>query len=133
MNTNPESSQQAQNKGETQARRARRQYSEEFKRELIDACGQPAANVSALARSHGIRPNQLRRWLQKARSAQRATHEAPKNARTQTSFVALAVKAQPTLAADIRMNLQSGATQVQIEWPISASSQCAQWLREVLA
>lgn len=133
MNTNPESSQQAEIKGETQSRRARRQYSEEFKRELIEACGQGVANVSALARSHGIRPNQLRRWLQKARSSLRTTPTAPKNAQTQTSFVAVSVKAQPAPPADIRMNLQSGATRLQIEWPISASSQCAQWLREVLA
>ncbi len=70
MNTNPESSQQAEIKGETQARSARRQYSEEFKSELINACAQAGANISAVARSHAIRPNQLRRWLKKARSTQ---------------------------------------------------------------
>jgi len=133
MNTNPEASQQTEIKGETQSRRARRQYSEEFKRELIKACGQPAANVSALARSHGIRPNQLRRWLQKARGNQRTALTAPKSAQPQTSFVAVSVKAEPAPPDDIRMNLQSGATHLQIVWPISASSQCAQWLREVLA
>lgn len=133
MTTNPEASQQTEIKGETQARRARRQYSEEFKRELIEACGRPAANVSALARSQGIRPNQLRRWLQKARGNQRTTHAAPKKPQTQTSFVAVSVKAETAPCADIRMNLQSGATRIQIEWPINASSQCAQWLREVLA
>lgn len=133
MNTNPESSQQAEIKGETQARSARRQYSEEFKSELINACAQSGANISAVARSHAIRPNQLRRWIKKARSTQGTPHALPTNAQPQINFVAVAVKADPVAQADIRMNLQSGATRVQIEWPIKASSQCAQWLREVLA
>jgi hypothetical protein len=36
---------------------------------------------------------------------------------------------QPTSA----LELQHGATTVRIHWPLQASSQCAQWLREVLA
>ena len=36
-------------------------------------------------------------------------------------------------STDIRIELQHGATTVQIRWPLQASGQCAQWLREVLA
>lgn len=133
MNPNPESSQQTEIKGQAPARRARHQYSEAFKAELLHACTQPGATASAVAHRHGIRPNQLRRWLQKAKDSQPTKKTTPQNAPTQTSFVAVAVKAPPVSMTDIRMNLQSGATRLQIEWPISASSQCAQWLREVLA
>ena len=135
MNQNPESSQQTEIKGQAPERRTRRQYSDAFKAELLHACTQPGATPSAVAHSHGIRPNQLRRWLQKAKTqaSQPTKKTIPQNTPTQTSFLAVAVKAPPVSTADIRMNLQSGATRLQIEWPISASSQCAQWLREVLA
>ena len=131
MNTNPEPNQP---EVQTQTRGTRRQYSETFKAELLQACTQPGANTSAVARSHGIRANQLRRWLQKAKgSFDTAKAGAPK-AQPQPSFVAVARKSEPAAQADIRMNLQSGATRIQIDWPLQASSQCAQWLlREVLA
>jgi transposase len=53
------------------------------------------------------------------------------------AFIPVKLESEPlrpaVLHADIRIELQHGATAVQIHWPISASSQCAQWLREVLA
>ena len=47
--------------------------------------------------------------------------------------VPVAPAAPAILQADIRIELQHCATTVHIHWPLSASSQCAQWLREVLA
>jgi hypothetical protein len=41
--------------------------------------------------------------------------------------------APPTQAPDIRIELQHTRGSMQIHWPMAASSQCAQWLREVLA
>jgi transposase len=35
--------------------------------------------------------------------------------------------------ADIRIEFQHARGAMQIHWPLAASSQCAQWLREVLA
>ena len=135
MNSNPtpERDQSISPDAQTPTLRARRQYSETFKAELLQACDQPGATVSAVARKHALRPNQLRRWRQKAKGNPPTKKVAPPHAPVQTSFVALAVGGQSMSAPDIRMNLQSGATRIQIEWPVSASSQCAQWLREVLA
>jgi hypothetical protein len=39
----------------------------------------------------------------------------------------------PVSQTDIRIELQHAKGAIQIHWPISAASQCAQWLREVLA
>lgn len=33
---------------------------------------------------------------------------------------------------DIRIEIQRGATTVNVTWPASAASDCAQWLRELL-
>ena len=36
------------------------------------------------------------------------------------------------VAADIRIELQRGATTVAVTWPASAASECAAWMRELL-
>ena len=47
-----------------QPRRTRRTHSEEFKRSLIEVCGEPGASVAGVAlASSGINANQLRRWM----------------------------------------------------------------------
>ena len=38
----------------------------------------------------------------------------------------------PVLQADIRIELQRGATAVTVTWPASAASECAAWMRELL-
>ena len=64
MNSNPtpERDQSISPDAQTPTLRVRRQYSETFKAELLQACDQPGATVSAVARKHALRPNQLRRW-----------------------------------------------------------------------
>jgi transposase len=47
----------------TPPRRTRRTHSEEFKRSLIDACGEPGVSVAGMALANGINANQLRRWM----------------------------------------------------------------------
>ena len=133
MNTNPQPSQSTSSDAHKQSSGARRQYSETFKAELLQACAQPGANVSAMARSHGIRANQVRRWLQKAKAGSHTGRTGTPNAQPKPGFVAVALQSSAPAQADIRMSLQSGDKHLQIQWPISASSQCAQWLREVLA
>lgn len=47
----------------TKPRRTRRTHSEEFKRSLIEACGEPGASVAGVALANGLNANQLRRWM----------------------------------------------------------------------
>ena len=49
-------------KQDTQPKPARRQYTEAFKRELVERCLQPGASVSGIALENGINANVLFRW-----------------------------------------------------------------------
>jgi len=43
--------------------KSRRAYAQQFKREVIAQCQMPGASVSAIALSHGINANVIRKWL----------------------------------------------------------------------
>ena len=43
--------------------RSRRTYAQQFKREVVAQCQVPGASVSAIALSHGINANVIRKWL----------------------------------------------------------------------
>jgi transposase len=47
---------------DTQAKPARRQYTEAFRRELVERCLQPGASVSGIALENGINANVVFRW-----------------------------------------------------------------------
>lgn len=46
--------------------RKRRTYSQQFKAEVVAQCLRPGASVSAIALSHGINANVIRKWLPSA-------------------------------------------------------------------
>ena len=50
-------------------KKTRRTYAAQFKREIVAQCLQTGASVSAIALSHGINANVIRKWLPKGRSA----------------------------------------------------------------
>jgi transposase len=54
----------------------RRQWSDAEKQAIIAEAAQPDANISAVARRHGIRPNLLFRWRRLAREDQERRNEA---------------------------------------------------------
>lgn len=45
------------------ARRRRRRHSEEFKRQVVEACMQPGVSVAAIALANGLNANYLRQWV----------------------------------------------------------------------
>ena len=112
--------------------RRRGRYSNDFKRQIIAACLAPGVSTAAIALSNGLNANLLRRWI---KDGQAATALAPVHGNPGFVPVRLepASPASNSLSDDIRIELQHGATTVHIHWPLQASSQCAQWLREVLA
>lgn len=124
-----------------QAGRRRGRYSDEFKRQVIAACLEPGVSTAAIALANRLNANLARRWV--AESAQRSDTQRSKTAttlapvHTNPAFIPVKFESVPpapvVLQADIRIELQHGATTVHIHWPLSASSQCAQWVREVLA
>jgi transposase len=56
--------------------RTRRTYSQQFKRDVASRCMAPGASVSAIALSHGINANVIRKWLP-ARSSPNALGMLP--------------------------------------------------------
>ena len=122
------------NAGVAIAGRQRRRHSEEFKAHVVAASRQPGVSMAAVAMANGINANLLRRWVcqsvavpQEALTVSAPTHASPE------TFVALALPAPVADAPpQIRIELQRGATSVKVNWPASAASECAAWMRELL-
>ena len=123
------------------ASRPRGRYSPEFKHQIVAACLEPAVSTAAIALANGLNANMVRRWV-----VESARHNALDGEQHSTAlesvdphgaFIPIQLTpVRPTPVApptDIRIELQHGTTGINIHWPIAASSQCAQWLREVLA
>jgi len=123
------------------AGRRRGRYSLEFKRQVVAACLEPAVSTAAIALANGLNANMVRRWV--VESARHNELDAPvhstalASAHPHGAFIPIKFDPVPPISvappADIRIELQHGTTGINIHWPMSASSQCAQWLREVLA
>ena len=113
-------------------------YSDDFKRQVVAACHEPGVSTAAIAMANALNANMLRRWVVQASQrgncelANRTTPAASDGNTPDFVPVQLAPVPKPQ-AADIRIELQYARTNIQIHWPMSASNQCAQWLREVLA
>ena len=121
-----------------QAGRRRGRYSDEFKSQVIAACLAPGVSTAAIALANGLNANMLRRWVvesSQGRNSQLSTiAKPPLTALANSDFIPVKFDPSPSAqVADIRIELQHANTAIQIHWPMAASSQCAQWLREVLA
>lgn len=120
------------------AGRRHARYSDDFKRQVVAACFEPGVSKAAIALANGLNANMLRRWV--VESARRSDCQLANVTRpmvpdcNKPDFVPVQLAPVPKpQAADIRIELQHARTTIQIHWPMSASNQCAQWLREVLA
>jgi transposase len=116
------------------AGRRRGRYSNEFKRNAIDACKQPGVSTAAVALANGLNANLLRRWISESRlPAKPATVKRTKTfaVTAQTQFIPLELQANGA-PANIQIELQRGATLVRVQWPLAGAAQCAAWIREVL-
>ena len=105
--------------------RQRRAHSIEFKTELVAICCQPGISVSAVALAHGVNSNLVRRWMKQFPvDAKLPVAPAP------AKFVPVQVEAINTSPSggDIQLDIQRGATRVNIRWPMSGAESCAQWL-----
>ena len=113
-------------------------YSDEFKRQVVAACQAPGVSKAAIALANGLNANMLRRWViesSQGSDSQLATVTKPlPPAQAKPDFIPVQLPPAPAAqAGDIRIELQHARGAMQIHWPMAASSQCAHWLREVLA
>ncbi len=118
----------------------RRRHSEQFKAQVLAACAEPGASISAVALSFGVNANLVHQWR---RGRGFKTNQAVASGAVSepaAQFIALSLPAStpapsPAAAAPteaIRVELKLGALGVNVIWPISAAGECAGWLRELL-
>ena len=110
-------------------------YSDAFKRQVIAACQAPGVSTATVAQANGLNANMLRRWVAQASNGPLGAPQKPLlPVQANPDFIPVNfTSAPPVQASDIRIELHNASTAIQIHWPMAASSQCAQWLREVLA
>ena len=113
-------------------------YSDDFKRQVVAACHEPDVSKAAIALANGLNANMLRRWVLQSSKASHGQLVAPTKslpgAQANADFIPINLAPAPSAqASDIRIELQHARGTMQIHWPMAASSQCAQWVREVLA
>jgi transposase len=114
----------------TPTKRTRRRHAPDLKRQVISDCQQPGASVAAVALTHGLNANLVRRWLQHEHKAPGALSVvgAPSSA-----FVEVPMPRACTPTSEpIRLELRRGASTVSLQWPASAAAECGAWLREWL-
>lgn len=117
----------------------RRRHSEQFKAQVLAACAEPGASVSAVALSFGVNANLVHQWRRgRGFKAARTVPPCPVS-EPAPQFVALSLPAPtpaPSPAAGapapaIRVELKRGALGVNVIWPIAAAGDCTAWLREL--
>jgi transposase len=122
----------------SESRPRRKRHSAELKAQILAECAVPGASVARVAMSHGINANVVHRWRQLVREGGSTLVKVPMATALSTAadgFVPVAVVDPPTAAAktgDIRIELRRGPTALTIRWPVSAATDCAAWLRELL-
>jgi transposase len=114
-----------------QGRRHRRQYSSEFRAQVIEAASQPGVSVAAIALANGMNANLLRRWISMARGREMMMGSATGTSPAVQGFVPLATPS-PGSDRDVRIELSRGTMSIKVSWPVSAAGACALWVREVM-
>lgn len=112
---------------EAQESRKRRRYSLELKEQILAECAAPGASVAKVALSHGINANIVHGWRKLARQAQPVEAPSP-------HFVPVTVAAALPVPEPrgIEVELRRGAATIRLTWPLGASGDLANWLRELL-
>ena len=120
-------------------RRSRRRYTEEFKKQAIEACLQPGVSMASVALAKGLNANLLRRWIIERQEAVAGSVTLPDQHPleiTEPSIPGLVpiTVAMPEMppSGEIKIEIHRNQTLISISWPVSQSTSCADWLRDLL-
>ncbi|NWD66888.1 transposase [Pseudomonas gingeri] len=100
--------------------RQRKSYPTSFKSQVVKECQQPGVSVAAIAMSHGINANVVRRWLPLFSDQQTSTLPA---------FIPLKVELKRKVEALATVELSLGQQTLTVKWPISGPEGCARFVR----
>ena len=111
----------------------RRQYSLQFKTQVVHQCREAGASLAGVALSHGINANIVHRWLRELGTGALV-------AQTSNEFVPVKLAPPPGAvehtdaapAPQIRVEVRRGNSAVVVNWPLLGASSCAAWLRDWL-
>jgi transposase len=132
-----------------QPKSQRRMHGAEFKAQVLAECQEPGASVAAVALTHGLNVNLVRKWLvgrgikrtglPAPRTVTRMHRAAAEPAATSLQFIPVKLAPSATNEAtepsvsDIHIELTRGGTQLCVRWPSTQADSCAAWLRELAA
>ena len=109
----------------------RRRFSPALKAEVLDACRRPGASLPAIAQSHGLTPDRIRRWLR----GQGVSKLAPgPDAQTGSlpDFLPVRLPSPTPPQTPLRIEVTRGDTLIKIDWPVSSATILSNWLKEWL-
>ena len=115
-------------------RSARRYHGQELKKTVLDEC-RAGASVASVAMAHGLNANLVHKWRRRARGEVVAAVTPPTPTQT---FIPLEIAPLATTAPasaeprELHIELRRGAIVATVNWPMSATPECAAWLREVV-
>lgn len=111
----------------TRPYRKRRQYTPEFKAQLVAESQSPGASVARIALDNDLNANLLRRWIAESKQADQQLSPA---------FVPINLPAAATPAvkksSSIRIEIPQPSGPIVVEWPAEQAHQCAMFLRSLL-
>ena len=125
-------------------RRTRRYYSEEFKSQIIQECGDDRSSIAGVAMRHQVNANIVHRWLREHESqglhskpaflpvTLRSEPDPEPSSLTLSSSVNSAPISPQTEQPAIRVEVWNGNNTVTVTWPASEASSCGAWLSEWL-
>ncbi len=118
-------------------RSARRYHALELKKAVVDEC-RAGASVASVAMAHELNANLVHKWRRLAQGKLVAAVTLPTPAPTFIPLVitspALPTPTPPACAElrELRIELRRGPIVATVNWPMSATTECAGWLRELL-
>ncbi|CAE6907339.1 transposase [Paraburkholderia domus] len=109
----------------------RRRHSKEFKAQAIRAAMQPNVSIAAVALHYRLNANMLRSWVAAQEELDAAEAARQSMSVPSAEFVPLQLETSEVApgAKDILIEVRRGAATVTVRWPVSAASDCAQWLQ----
>ena len=107
----------------TRPYRKRRQYSPEFKAQLVAESQKPEASVARIALDNDLNANLLRRWITESKQAGQQPSPA---------FVPINLPAAVKNSHCIRIEIPQPSGPIVVEWPTEQAHQCALFLRTLL-
>ena len=120
-------------------RRSRRRYTDEFKKQAIEACLQPGISMASVALANGLNANLLRRWVTERQDEAADSAILPDQGPsviaepTPPGLVPITV-VMPEIppSGEIKIEIHRNQMLISITWPVSQSTSCADWLRDLL-